>query len=224
VFAALIIALVTSCGGSGGPQTALAHKPALPNGAGLLTDSAAAMRTVRTTHFAVDVQGNAPQVQLRSAQGQLTRDGSAQGTAMVDEGRQTLELKFAVIGQTLYLQPPTGPVQQLPASTLTTYLDPGAILDPTRGIAAVLASGQGATTQDREQVDGVDSYRVKVNFPAQPLGTLVPGLGLAPGQPSEIWVATAGSRLIQAQFPTTYGTATVHFSDFDAPVHITPPA
>ncbi|MBV9013555.1 MAG: LppX_LprAFG lipoprotein [Pseudonocardiales bacterium] len=223
VVIALIIALVTSCGGGGGQQAAPAHKATLPPGATLLADSAAAMRTVTTTHFAVNVAGNAPEVQLRSAEGQLTRDGSAQGTATVDEGRQTLEMKFAVIGGTVYLQPPTGPVQKLPASMLSAYLDPSAILDPNRGIAAVLASGQGATTQDREQLDGVDSYRLKVDFPAQPLGTLVPGLGLVPGT-SEVWVAAAGSRLIQAQFPTRYGTATVHFSDFDAPVQITPPA
>jgi lipoprotein LprG len=224
VFAALILALLTSCGGSGGQQAALAHQPTLPNGATLLTDSATAMRAVTTTHFAINVHGNAPEVQLRSAEGQLIRDGSAQGTAEMDEGRQILELKFAVIGRTLYLQPPTGPVQQLPASMLSAYLDPRAILDPDRGIAAVLASGQGATTEDREQVDGVDSYRLRVDFPAQPLGTLVPGLGLVPGKTSEVWVAAVGSRLVQAQFPTKYGTAMVRFSDFNAPVQITPPA
>jgi lipoprotein LprG len=223
VFAALIIVLVTSCG-SGGQQAAPAPKATLPPGATLLADSAAAMRAVATTHFAVDVHGNAPRVQLRSAEGELTRDGSAQGTAEVDEGRQTLELKFAVIGRTLYLQPPTGPVQQLPASMLSSYLDPGAILDPNRGIAAVLASGQEARTEDREQVDGVDSYRLKVDFPAQPLSTLVPGIGLVPGKTSEVWVAAVGSQLVQAQFPTSYGTATVRFSNFDAPVQITPPA
>lgn len=225
VLAALIIALVTACGGGGGQQAALAPKPsAPPNGATLLTDSAAAMRTVTTTHFAVDVTGNAPQAQLRSVQGQLKRDGSAQGTAEVDEGQQTLELKFALIDQTLYLQLPTGPVQRLPASYLNQYLDPRAILNPDRGIAAVLASGQGATDQGREQVDGVDSYRVTADFPAQPLSTLAPSLGLVAGQPSEVWVAVDGSHLVKAQFPTKYGTATVHFADFDAPVQITPPA
>jgi lipoprotein LprG len=216
LFAVLLIALVTSCKATQGQKTAL------PDGTALLADSAKAMRAVTTTHFAVNVQGNAPEAQLRSIDGRLTREGSAQGTARVDEGRQTLELQFVIIGQTLYLRPPTGPVQKLPLSFAGTVYDPSLILNPDRGIAAALASGTGATTEAREQVDGVDSYRLRVQFPAQPLGTLVPGL--APDKTSEIWVAAQGSRLVKAQFPTTYGTATVQFSDFDAPVEITPPA
>ena len=188
----------------------------------MLADSAKAMRTVNTTRFAFDVQGNAPGVQLRSAEGQLTREGSAKGTAKVDEGRQLLELQFTIIGQDLYLRPPTGPVQKLPLSFAGTVYDPSIILNPDRGIAAALASGKDPSTQAREQVDGVDSYRLQVTFPPQPLGTLVPGL--APDKPSDIWVAVQGSRLIKAQFPTDTGGITAHFSDYDAPAQITAPA
>lgn len=214
--AALIIALVTSCSGSSG-QTAN-----LPNGAALLADSAKAMRGVTSTRFTLDVEGNAPGVQLRSAAGQLTRAGSAKGVAKVDEGAQLLELQFVIIGQDLYLRPPTGPVQKLPLSFAGTVYDPSVILNPDRGIAAALASGTGPTTATREQVDGVDTYQLQVKFPAQPLGSLVPQL--AQDKTSEIWVAAQGSRLIKAQFPTTYGSATVHFADFDVPVDITPPS
>ncbi len=213
--AALIIALVTSC-------SAIGQKADLPKGATLLTDSATAMRAVTSTHFAVEVEGNSPGVQLRSAEGQLTRAGSAKGVAKVDEGAQLLELQFVIIGQDLYLKPPTGPVQKLPLSFAGTVYDPSVILNPDRGIAAALASGTGPTTEAREQVDGVDTYRLQVKFPAQPLGSLVPQL--AQDKTSEIWVATQGSRLIKAQFPTTYGSATAHFSDFDVPVDITPPS
>jgi lipoprotein LprG len=214
--AALIIALVTSCSGSSG-QTAN-----LPNGVALLGDSAKAMRAVTSTHFAVEVEGNSPGVQLRSAEGQLTRVGSAKGIAKVDEGAQLLELQFVIIGQDLYLRPPTGPVQKLPLSFAGQVYDPSVILNPDRGIAAALASGTGSTTETREQVDGVDTYQLQVKFPAQPLGSLVPQL--AQDKTSDIWVAAQGSRLIKAKFPTTYGSATVHFSDFDAPVDITPPS
>jgi lipoprotein LprG len=207
----LIIGLVTACG-------QIAN---LPKGPTVLADSAKAMRTVNTTRFAFDVQGNAAGVQLRSAEGQLTREGSAKGTAKVDEGRQLLELQFTIIGQDLYLRPPTGPVQKLPLSFAGSVYDPSIILNPDRGIAAALASGKDATTQQREQVDGVDTYRVEVTFPAQPLGAMVPGL--ATDKPSEVWVAMQGSRLVKAQFPTTSGGITAHFSDYDAPAQITAP-
>jgi lipoprotein LprG len=95
------------------------------------------------------------------------------------------------------------------------------ILNPDKGIAAALASGKDVTTEEREQVDGVDTYRLKVTFPAQPMGTLVPGLAV--DKASEVWVAVQGSRLIKAQFPTTTGSVTAHFSEYDVPVQITPP-
>jgi lipoprotein LprG len=206
------VTLVTACG---------AGQTNLPQGATLLAESAQAMRGVTTTHFRFDVQGDAPGVQLRSAEGQLKQDGSAQGTGRVDEGRQTLEMPFVLIGDTLCLRPPTGPPQKLPASMLKTYFDPGSILNPDRGIAAVLASGQSATTEAREQVNGVDTYRVQTKFPAQPLGALAPGLGITPDQPSEVWIAAQGSQLVKAQLPTNYGTVAAQFSDYGAPVQIT---
>lgn len=208
----LIITLVTAC--SGPSET-------LPQGATVLTDAATAMRTVNTTRFALEVQGETPGVQLRSADGQLTREGSAKGSARVDEGRQLLELKFVIIGQDLYLTPPTGGVQKLPLSFAGAVYDPSIILNPDKGIAAALASGKDASTAEREQVDGVDTYQVRVTFPAQPLGTLVPGLAL--DKTSDIWVAVQGSRLIKATFPTTTGSITAHFSQYDAPAQITPP-
>jgi lipoprotein LprG len=126
-----------------------------------------------------------------------------------------------IIGQDLYLRPPTGGIQKLPLSFAGAVYDPSAILNPDKGISAALASGKDATTEAREQVDGVDTYRLQVTFPAQPLGSLVPGL--ATDKTSDIWVAVQGSRLIKAEFPTTTGNVTAQFSDYDAPAQITPP-
>jgi lipoprotein LprG len=212
----LIIALVTACSGGIGGQSA-----ALPQGATVLTDAAKAMRTVNTTRFALEVKGETPGMQLRSASGQLTREGSAKGTAKVDEGRQLLELEFVILGQDLYLRPPTGGVQKLPLSFAGTVYDPSIILNPDKGIAAALASGKSATTKGRETVDGVNTYHLQVTFPVQPLGTLVPGL--AQDKTSDIWVAVQSSQLVKATFPTTTGSVTAHFSDYDAPAQITPP-
>lgn len=219
LFAALIIALLTSCTVT---QDIQGSKASLPAGAQLLTDSATAMRTVNSTRFAIDTQGTVPEIRLRSAGGQLTREGSAKGTAKINQGGQVLELEFVILGDRLYLRPPTGPVQQLPLSFASTVYDPSVILNPDRGIASVLASGTGATTEDREQVDGVDSYRLRVTFPAQPLGTLIPGPALE--KTGQVWIAVQGSRLVQAQFPATDGTITVRFSEYDVPVEITAPA
>lgn len=218
LFAALVIAALTSC------SAADEQKIALPDGARLLADSSTAMRTVTSTRFNVDVQGNVPEIRLQSANGQLTQEGSAKGTANLEQGGQVVELEFVILGETLYLRPPTGPVQKLPLSLAGAVYDPSVILNPDRGVAAVLASGTGATTEAREQVGGVDSYRLRVNFPAQPLSTLVPGPPR--DKTGQIWIAVQGSRLVQAQFPATdpAGTITVRFSEYDVPVDITAPA
>jgi lipoprotein LprG len=218
LFAALIIAALTSC------SAVEEQRPTLPDGTRLLADSATAMRTVTSTRFNIDIQGNVPEIRLRSADGRLTREGSAKGMAQLNQGAQVVELEFVILGDTLYLRPPTGPVQKLPLTLASAVYDPSVILNPDRGIASVLASGTGATTEAREQIGGIDSYRLRVNFPAQPLNTLVPGPPR--DKTGQIWIATQGSRLVQAQFPATdpEGTIIVRFSEYDVPVEITAPA
>ncbi len=216
LFAAVIIASLPSC------TAAQDQTASLPDGTRLLADAAQVMRTVTTTHFTVDVQGTAPELRLRSADGRLTREGSAKGTANIDQAGQLVGLEFVILGETLYLRPPTGQVQQLPLSLAGAVYDPSAILNPDRGIASVLASGTAATTEAREQAGGVDSYRIQVTFPAQPLNTFVPGPPR--DRTGQVWIAAQGARLVQAQFPATDGTITIRLSEFDVPVDITPPA
>ena len=217
LLAALVIALITSCDRIAGQGVDL------PDGARLLGDSATAMRTVASARFNVDVQGNAPEIPFQSAQGQLTREGSVKGTVNRNQGGQIVELEVVVVDEQLYLRGATGPFLKLSASNLSGIYDPRLILDPDRGIAAVLASGTEASTEAREQVGGVDSYRVEVNFPAQPLGALLPG-PQDEAKTGTLWIAAQGSRLVQAQFPASDGTLTVRFSEYDAPVEITAPA
>jgi lipoprotein LprG len=218
LLAALVIALVTSCDGSTEQQAGL------PDGAQLLADSATAMRTVTSTRFNVDVQGNAPEIPFQSAQGWLTREGSVKGTVKSNQGGQITEHEVVVLGDQLYYRGVTGPFLKLSASTLSAFYDPRLILDPNRGVAAVLTSGKEATTETREQVGGVDSYRVRVNFPAQPLDAILPGPPLDQDTIGHVWITAQDSRLVQARFPASDGTITVRFSEYDVPVEITAPA
>ncbi|MGH4012681.1 MAG: LppX_LprAFG lipoprotein [Pseudonocardiaceae bacterium] len=220
LLAALVTTLLTSCGGAAEEREA--PPPALPDGAGLLADSAEAMRTVTTTRVGIDVQGNLPGLPIQAAQGQLTREGAAKGTATVEQSGQLVELDFVIIKDRLYLRGPTGGFRVLPASTAGLVYDPSMILDPDRGVAAVLASGTAAKTEAREQVGGVDSYRVRARFSGQSLGRLVPGL--TQDSTGQVWIAAEGFRLVQARFPTTGGAVTFRFTDFDAPADIIAPS
>jgi lipoprotein LprG len=217
LLAALITGLVTSCGGGGGGGT---NAPPQPDGAELLAKSAAAMREVTSVRFGIDVDGvlTIAGVQVKSATGQLTNKGSAKGNATADMGRQLYELTFVIIGKDLYLRGPTGGFSKLSAASLSAFT---VLLNPDRGIAGVLASGAAAENEGREQVGGVDSYRVKASFSGQSLVKLLPGP--TEDVTGEVWIAADDSRVVQAVFPIDDGNVTFRFSDFIAPADITAP-
>ncbi|MGQ0777701.1 MAG: LppX_LprAFG lipoprotein [Pseudonocardiales bacterium] len=215
---ALLTALLTACGGLGGEQDS---PPTLPDGAELLADSATAMRTVTTTRVGIDVQGDLPTLPIRTAEGQLTREGQAKGTATVDQFGQLIELDFVIVDDKLYLRGPTGGIQELPAASAGLVYDSSVILDPDRGVAGVLASGAAARTEAREQLGELDCYRVQASFSGQSLSKLVPGF--TQDTTGQVWIAAEGFYLVQARFPTTGGVVTFRFSDFDEPADITAP-
>ncbi|MGH3933317.1 MAG: LppX_LprAFG lipoprotein [Pseudonocardiaceae bacterium] len=214
-FLLVVAVLVGSCGGVGGA--------ALPEGAGLLAESATAMRTVMSARVGLDIEGELlPKAPIKSAEGLLTKDGAARGTASVDLGRQFLDVDFVILGEDLYLKGPTGDFRKTSASSTFLAYDPRVILDPNRGVAAVLAGGTAATTEAREQLGGVDSYRLRATFTGPTLGAFVPDTSQEIN--GQVWIATEGFRLTQARFPITADTVvTFRFSDYDAPANITAP-
>jgi len=201
--------------GSGAPAASL------PAGDTLVKDSAAAMREIKTAEFLITADGEIAGLSLRRAEGTLTEEGSAKGTAQVEQAGGAVELEFVIVGDRLYLKGPTGGYQTLPLTLAATVYDPSAILDPDRGIAKVLGSATGATTEASESVDGKDAWRVAVITTGTDLAGLIPGV--TGSIPAKLWIADADKRLLKAAFTLPGGTATVTFKEFDAPVTISAP-
>lgn len=222
VLALLVVLLggAAGCTGRGGSAD-------LPAGDALLKESAAAMRVVNTVRFAIESDGTVGGLSLRRAGGQLTRAGDAKGTAQIGQGGASLELEFVVVGESIYVKGLTGGWQKLPLALASGVYDPSAILDPERGIAKVLSTATDARTEAREEVDGVDTYRVSARLNAADLSTIVPGVG--DGVTGQLWIAADTKRLLKARFavPASGGNqpvnVTVTFSEFDAPVTISAP-
>lgn len=220
----VVLAAFTACSHSKPKAAATAN---LPAGDALLKDCASAMRDIKTAKFQITADGTIAGLSLKRAEGTLTKEGSAQGTAQVVESGLDVELSFIVVGDKIYLKGPTGGYQTLPLALAATVYDPSAILDPDRGIAKVLSTASGAKTEASEAVDGKAAYRVAVNVNGGDLSTIVPGAsGTVPGK---IWVAAADKRLLKATFTlpdsggAKGGTVTVTFTDYDAPVSISAP-
>lgn len=215
---AAVTAVAAACTGQdsgGGPGEQL------PDARQLLRQSSQAMAQVDSARFAVDVQGTVEGTSLTHAEGQLTREGDAQGTARLALGRQTTEIRFVIVDGLLYLQGPTGGFRQLPLEAANTVYNPSVILDPQRGIPALLRSATAARTEARERVNGVDAYRVSATLPGDRLAFLVPGT--TQNLTGQLWIAAERSRLVQARVPLPGGTTTMRLSEFDAPVEIISP-
>ncbi|MBU2667884.1 LppX_LprAFG lipoprotein [Actinoplanes bogorensis] len=194
---------------------------ALPAGDTLVKDSAAAMREIKTTQFLITAEGEIAGLALRRADGTLTKEGSAKGTAQLDQAGSTVELEFVILGDKIHIKGPTGGFQTLPLTLASNVYDPSAILDPERGIARVLLTSYGATTEASEPVDGKDAWRVAATNNGDNLAGLIPGL--TGDIPAKYWIAAADKRLLKATFTLTGGTVTVTFKDFDVPVTISAP-
>jgi lipoprotein LprG len=204
----LCAALVAACSSGGG-----AELPAAPD---LMKKAAEAMKTVKSAAFSISTDGK-PQVPVRKADGRLTAAGDADGTITLDLVGTLQEITFALVGDTVHFKGPTGGFQKLTRKDLAQFYDPSAILDPARGIPQLLA---GATDPRVEGEEG-ETYRVAATFSGQSLAGLLPGV--VQGVNGTVWLDKATSRLTKVELPLQNGTVTVTFSDFDAPITITPP-
>ena len=220
-----VLVALASCTPDKAKTTAAADT--LPAGDTLLKDSAAAMRDIKTAQFLITADGAIAGLSLRRAEGTLTKEGNAKGTAQIDQSGANVELSFVIVGDKIYLKGPTGGYQALPLTLAASVYDPSAILDADRGIAKVLSTATDAKTEASESVDGTAAWRVAATMAGTDLAAVVPGTtGNVPGK---AWISTADKRLLKATFTlpdsgdAKGGTVTVTFKEFDAPVTISAP-
>src|SRR5258706_7038161 len=107
----------------------------LPDGAALVSESAAVMRSVQSAHIVIDVDGAMSSLPIKRAQGDLKRNGDAQGDIQLQQLGQLIQLDFVLLGGDAYLKFPTGGWQKSAGGTSAFPYDPSAILDPDRGVA-----------------------------------------------------------------------------------------
>jgi lipoprotein LprG len=217
------LATVTSCSsddGGGG---------SLPDAGGLLKAATKSTSNIRTAHFTLTVNGKVPGLDVQSAEGDLKRDGgksgSAKGTVKMTLFGSLFEGEFVIVSDKAYVKGPTGGYQELPASLIVNLYDPGAILDPSRGVANVLSKVTDAHTDATEDVDGVATYRVKAKAAKDVVANLVPGV--SSDVDITLWLRKDGDHQpVKASVAVPANgspTVDVKLSDVDKPVEITAP-
>jgi lipoprotein LprG len=199
----------------------------LPAASQLMSEGDKAMSDVKSAHFLIDIKTPITGLPLSKAEGDLTKEGNAKGTATIDMGGLKTEAAFVIVGQKLYLKLATGGYQELPLAVASTVYDPSAILDPQRGAAKLLRTAKNPKTEAKEQVDGKDTYRVSFEPDAAALAALIPTT--ASGVTAVVWLDAATKRIAKAEFTipqsggAAKGVAAVTFSNYDAPVTISAP-
>ncbi|GLY68192.1 LppX_LprAFG lipoprotein [Amycolatopsis taiwanensis] len=157
-------ALATGCGPS--PDTS-----GLPDGTQLVSAAGASLDQVRTVRFDFDVSGTIPGLDVRAVSGQASRDGSASGKADVQDTVNRFETTFAINGPTLYLTDQHGNRTERP---VPAGYNPAVVLDPSRGLPRLLTEATGLKTETKEDVQGVQAYRVTGELAGNVVSSVVP--------------------------------------------------
>jgi lipoprotein LprG len=204
-------------------------RPELPPADPLLVSAAAEMRTVSTVTFNLEVEGPVGALAIRRAEGVLTRQGDASAVVLLEQSGSGVEYEIVISGETMYVKGPTGGFQTLPTLISNTVFDPTKLMDPSVGVAQVLAESKDARTEAAESVDGADAYRVRATLPAEALESLLPVELGDEGVPSVAWIGTDPPLVqklrvtLRLRGETQPTTMTVTLSDFNVPATITPP-
>ena len=218
--AAVLVLLAGCTSGSSDPSPSTT---APPNPTELLTASAKAMSAVTSAHFALSVDGELPDLTVQKADGDLTAAGDAQGTATIKQFGQLIEVEFVLAGQKLYLKGPTGGFAQIPAALAGQLYDPSVILNPDKGVSAVLSSVTGATLVSSDDTTAVVSGTVPKDLAA----SLVPGINS--DVKATFTIEQPLAELTSAQFElagadSKPATVDVELSALNEAVTINPPA
>lgn len=194
----------------------------LPDGAELLQAAADEMAEVETVAFRLEAEAGVAGLPVREVEGVLTQAGEAEGTAVVEQLGQVLEVDFVVLDDTFHFQL-FGGWQELPLAEATDVYAPTSVLDPDRGVANLLRTASDPTVERR---DG-DLYEVTADLNRQALAGLVPDP--AGGTRGTVWIGVDRPLLHRVELPVPAegegetGTLSVSLSGFDQPVEISAP-
>jgi lipoprotein LprG len=199
----------------------------LPAGATLMSEGDKAMSDVKSAHFTLAVDGEIENLTVSKAEGDLTKEGNAKGTATIAQSGVKVEAAFVILGQTAYIKGATGGYTALPLAFASSVYDPSAILDPSRGAAKLLRTAKNPKVLAKESIGGKDAYKIEFEPDATALQAVIPSK--ATGITALVWLDADSKKIVKGEFKVPAsgsskgGTINVTFSNYDVPVTISAP-
>ena len=217
--AAFTLLAAAGCGGAGEKTSAET----------LVRGSADATGALKSFHFTLDVQ-NVPRsgagLQLTSAEGDVVVPDRAQADIGGTFAGVPITTQVVAIGEKVWLKNPlSGEWQSIDVNTT-----PIALLDPSKGVLAVMEGISEPTDEGTEEIDGVTLRKVSGTASAVDVAPLV---AVSPSDrevPVMLWIGEEDSLLhrIEVSGPVAEGepddvVRVVEISRFDEPVTIEAP-
>jgi lipoprotein LprG len=224
IFAALVAATALFAGCSSKSQDS--SKP-LPDAATLLKESSETTKAQSSVHLKLAVQGQIQDLPIETLEGDLTNKPAvaAQGTANIIFLGQRLEgVDFVVADGNLFGAITKGSFQDFgPAADI---YDVSALLNPDAGLGNILANFSDPKADGRENINGVDTVRVKGNVSADAVNKIAPQLKVTGPVPGTAWIREDGNHdLVQVKLDISPNNSiTMTCSDWGKSVTVTKPA
>ncbi|GAB3645557.1 LolA-like protein [Glycomyces tarimensis] len=187
----------------------------------VIPDAASAMAEVENLRFDLAVDGEIPDLEIKSADGVVTSGGEAEGTGVITAMGMDVEVSYVIIGADAYVKGFTGGYQQIPVGDEMLPYDPTVILSPDRGIPALLGAYESAEPLESEEVDGTDAYRYEVTFDPEVFAQFIPAEGN--WNTATVWFDQETKRVLKAEFEEGGATVALTLSDYDDSVTIEAP-
>jgi lipoprotein LprG len=165
----LLLTLALASGCDSAPDTS----GPLPDGVKLVAAAGAGFDRLTSIRFDLSLSGAIPGLDIREVKGQVSRNGLASGQADMQESTNRFELSFQIDGSTLELTDQHGKRTQTP---VPPEFSPAVLLDPSRGLPRLLASANGLKTEAKEDVEGVQTYRVTGEVARNVISSFIPGI------------------------------------------------
>lgn len=227
VFVTALPLLVVGCQHSG-PDAAAAHRPASdtagdPDAGQLLSDATAAVRATQSARVLFSSTNIDLLARTYAADITLTPANAARGNGALKINGTYSQAEFRTNNGVLWVEGADGAFVN--AGPAHGTLDPAALLDPERGIAAFLASVTGPVIQEHESHAGNQAaVKIAGTLPLSAAGVLVPLSTLrgASQLPVTLWVTPQSPhKLVQVIITINDGSLTLQLGE--AAPFTTPP-
>jgi lipoprotein LprG len=198
----------------------------LPEAAGLIQQSIATTKTLKSAHLEIAVNGKIDGLPVKTLSGDLTNVPSVaiKGNSTISMGGSDVDIELVVLDGTLYAA--LTPNSWLDMGPAVEVYDPSVILNPDTGLANMLASVTDAKSAGFDTIGGVPTVKITGKVAAAAVNTLIPQIKATEPLPATVWIEkNAPNQLVQAQIdPSEGNTVLLTLSEWDKPVTVTKPA